>query len=232
MKPVRIVPAGDAALVAEFEERIDAAVNAGAIGFAEALRRCAVHGVRDIVPTFRSVAVYFDPLATDVDQLTGQMREVAAGSDESGPAPTARIEVPVCYEPEFGPDLMDVARFAALSSDAVIAAHTGQDYRVFMLGFVPGFAYLGIVDGRIAAPRRAVPRLKVPAGSVGIAGRQTGVYPQSTPGGWNIIGRTPLRMVSFDSPEPALLKAGDTVRFQAIDRGTFDKMAASDERGR
>jgi inhibitor of KinA len=224
---VRIVPAGDAVLLAEFEECIDVAVNARAIATADTLRRTPLVGVRDIVPTFRSVAVYFDPLATDVEQLVAQMRDAATAPMGAVLAKGALVEIPVCYDLESGPDLDDVARFADLGRDDVVAAHVGRDYRVFMLGFVPGFAYLGTVDARIAAPRRAIPRASVPSGSVGIAGEQTGVYPSRIPGGWNIVGRTPLQMISFDRAKPSLLEPGDTVRFRAIDRGEFQHIAAT-----
>jgi inhibitor of KinA len=228
---VRIVPAGDAALLAEFEDRIDVAVNARAIAMADILRLSPLAGIRDIVPTYRSVAVYFDPLATDVDRLVTQMREAATAPVGSTAVNGVLVEVPVCYDAEFGPDLDDVAHFAGLGRSAVVAAHAGRDYRVFMLGFVPGFAYLGIVDSRIAAPRRAVPRARVPIGSVGIAGEQTGIYPSQTPGGWNLVGRTPLPMVSLDRAKPSLLEAGDTVRFRAIDRGGFNRIAAAQRPG-
>jgi inhibitor of KinA len=125
--------------------------------------------------------------------------------------------VPVCYAGEFGPDLAEVAAFAAVSEAEAVRLHTSRMYRVFMLGFVPGFAYMGIVDAHIAAPRLSTPRVRVPAGSVGIAGVQTGIYPVSTPGGWRIIGRTPLKPFDLSRREPALFKPGDAVQFYAID---------------
>ena len=231
MSAVRIVAAGDAVLVAEFEDRIDAAVNARAIGLASALRDAAIAGVRDIVPTFRSVAVYFDPLATDVAKLTARMRDTAENESVPDSAAPTLVEIPVCYDREFGMDLEAVMQFAgAASRENVIAWHTAPIYRVFMLGFVPGFAYLGTVDPRIALPRRATPRLLVPAGSVGIAGQQTGIYPRETPGGWNIVGRTPTQMLSPARSAPSLLKAGDHVRLRRIDRRDFDRIAAEQER--
>jgi inhibitor of KinA len=225
MSLVRIVAAGDAALVAEFEDRIDVAVNARVIALSDALRGQSPTGVRDVVPTFRSVTVYFDPLLTDVGRLTARMHEADAGYHDRARAGGVSIDLPVCYDPEFAPDLDDVARFGRLGRDDVVAVHSAPAYRVFMLGFVPGFAYLGTVDSRIAAPRRSTPRLKVPAGSVAIAGHQTGIYPRQTPGGWNIVGRTPAAILSFARDEPALLKAGDIVRFRPIGRVEFDRLA-------
>lgn len=186
-----------------------------------------MRGVRDVVPTFRSVCVYFDPLVTDVEALAATMRRAATLAGERASSEGRQIEIPVCYGGEFGPDLDDVAAFGRMERNDVIRAHTAVDYRVFMLGFVPGFAYMGIVDPRIAAPRRPSPRARVAAGSVGIAGEQTGVYPQETPGGWNIIGRTPLNMLTGDVHGPTLIRPGDLVTFRAIDRGVFDEMAAA-----
>ena len=230
MTPARIVQAGDAVLVAEFDDRIDAAVNARVIALADAVRSASVAGVRDVVPTFRSVAVYFDPLAADVTKLEALLRELARTVAPADEGASTLVEIPVCYDREFAPDIDDVVAFAGLQSpDDVAAIHSARTYRVFMLGFVPGFAYLGSVDERIAAPRRPSPRTQVASGSVGIAALQTGVYPRQTPGGWNIIGRTPIRMLSLDSAEPSLLKAGDSVRFHPIDRAGFDRLAREQE---
>jgi KipI family sensor histidine kinase inhibitor len=127
----------------------------------------------------------------------------------------------VCYAGEFGPDLAAVAAFAAVSETEAVRLHTARTYRVFMLGFMPGFAYMGTVDARIAAPRLPAPRIRVPAGSVGIAGVQTGIYPASTPGGWRIVGRTPLKPFDLSRQEPVLFKSGDAVQFYAIDPGEY-----------
>jgi KipI family sensor histidine kinase inhibitor len=220
--PFTLVAAGDSVLIALFEERIDHAVNARVIAAAARVRAQEVPGVRDVVPTFRSVAVYFDPLRTDLEALTACL-EAAAAARPAPPPPEAEraVRIPVCYGGEFGPDLGDVAAFAGLPEADVIARHVRPVYRTFMLGFVPGFAYLGSVDPRIAAPRRATPRRRVPAGSVGIAGPQTGIYPSETPGGWQIVGRTPREMLDVSRDTPALLKPGDLVQFYAIDAGEF-----------
>ncbi len=221
----RIVPAGDSVLVVEFEERIDLAVNARAIACAEAIQDAAIAGVRDVVPTYRSVAVYFDPLRTDGDALIERMSHDAEHAAVPEASATPAVRIPVCYGGELGPDLAAVAAFAAVTEDDVVRVHSSAIYHVFMLGFVPGFAYLGLVDARIAMPRRATPRVRVPAGSVGIAGVQTGIYPTETPGGWQLIGRTPVRPFDPARPEPFLMKAGDAVRFDPIDRSEFDRLA-------
>ena len=223
----RIVPAGDSALVVEFEERIDPAVNAKTIACAEAIQAAAIAGVRDVVPTYRSVAVYFDPLRTDTDALLERIAHDAETSVPAARAAQAPIRIPVCYGGDLGPDLPQVAAFANLPEDEVIRLHGSATYRVFMLGFVPGFAYLGLVDQRIAMPRHATPRVRVPLGSVGIAGVQTGIYPAETPGGWQLIGRTPVRPFDPSRAEPFLMKAGDAVEFYAIDRAEYDRGAST-----
>lgn len=213
----RIIPAGDAAVVVEFEERIDRAINARAIAMAEALGASRQPGIRDIVPTFRSVAIYFDPLLTDQNRLIDRIRDLGRTVRPTASGTPAPIPVPVWYGGEFGPDLADVARFAGATKDEVVRLHTATAYRVFMLGFVPGFAYMGLVHPRIAAPRRTTPRTRVPAGSVAIAGAQTGIYPTETPGGWQIIGRTPTKPFDLARSPACLFKAGDTIRFYAVD---------------
>ncbi len=223
MNAFKIVPAGDAALIVEFDERIDPDVNAQVISLADALAADPVPGVRDVVPTFRSVAVYFDPLRTNHDALLARIDRDGRHAFGSRPDERQPIVIPVCFGGDLGPDLSKVASFAGLSESEVIALHIGRIYRVFMLGFVAGFAYMGIVDERIAAPRHSTPRVRVPLGSVGIAGVQTGIYPAETPGGWQLIGRTPVKPFDAARAEPFLMKGGDSVRFAPIDRGEYDR---------
>ena len=220
-RTARIVVAGDSALVLDvgvtqaspLAGLIDADVNARAIAIARAVRRRAIGGVRDVVATFRSVTVFFDPLLTDVAAVAAALN---ADAEATPPESSGRtIEVPVVYGGNAGPDLAQVAAFAGCSPETVIERHAARAYRVFMLGFLPGFAYMAPVDGTIAVPRRATPRLRVPAGSVGIAGLQTGVYPRDAPGGWQIIGRTAVMLFDPGNTPPALLAPGDQVRFRA-----------------
>jgi KipI family sensor histidine kinase inhibitor len=225
MTDLRLVPAGESALVAECADRIDVDVNARVRALAAALERDRLPGVRDIVPTIRSVAVYFDPLRTDVRRLTERIH--AAASMPASEVEGVLVEIPVCYDGDCAPDLDHVARASGMTRDEVVHLHTAREYRVFMLGFIPGFAYLGTVDPRLAMPRRATPRLDVPEGAVGIAGLLTGVYPRAVPGGWNIVGRTAERMFRFERAEPSRLRAGDRVRFSAVDRDTFEGLMAS-----
>jgi inhibitor of KinA len=207
----------------EFEERIDATINDRAITLADAIQTAALDGVRDVVPTYRSVAVYFDPLRIDFDALVKRVEREALAPQAAPAAARAAIRIPVCYGGAFGPDLAGVAAFARLGEDDVIRAHGAGTYRVFMLGFVPGFAYMGVVDSRIAMPRHATPRVRVPLGAVGIAGVQTGIYPAETPGGWQLIGRTPVKPFDAQRAEPFLLQAGDAVQFYAITPEEFDQ---------
>jgi inhibitor of KinA len=224
---LHIVAAGDSALVAEFDERIDPAINRRVIALAEALQRDAIRGVRDVVPTYRSVAVYFDPLRVDYTALIERLEQLAAAPEGQSGVAAPPVRIPVCYGGELGPDLAAVAAFAGVGADEVIALHCAATYRVFMLGFVAGFAYLGIVDSRIAMSRHSTPRVRVPAGSVGIAGVQTGVYPAETPGGWQLIGHTPLKPFDPDRAEPFLMKAGDAVQFYPITRAEHDAWRSS-----
>jgi len=220
----RIVAAGDSAVIVEFEERIDPVVNARAVACAEAIQAANIPGVRDVAPSFRSVAVYFDPLRTPYDVLLTALEAQAARPSGDGTIARDPLRIPVCYGGDLGPDLPNVAAFAKMSEADVIELHAATTYRVFMLGFVAGFAYMGIVDDRIAVPRHSTPRVRVPLGTVGIAGVQTGIYPAETPGGWQLIGRTPVKPFDALRAEPFLMKAGDAVRFYAIDREEFESL--------
>jgi inhibitor of KinA len=216
----RILPAGDSAWLIELPERIDAAVNARAIRIARAVETTDLP-VTDVVVGYRSVMVYIDPLAAAAGEVEGRLREIAAAEPDGATAPGPLVDVPVCYDGPYGPDLGDVAAFAKCSIDEVIALHLGLEYRVFVVGFVPGFAYMAPVDPRIAAPRRTSPRLKVPAGSVAVAAGQTGVYPAETPGGWSLIGRCPVKPYDAARAEPFLFHPGDRVRFHRISETAY-----------
>ena len=211
---MRIRECGDSMLLVEFGAMIDPVVNERAIALATRLRARGARGVRDIAPGYCTVGVHFDPLQTDLGALERAIADEAAGLEaiESVPSRVA-IEIAVSYGGAHGPDLDAVAAYAGCSPSEVIARHAERTYRVYMLGFVPGFAYLGRVDARIAAPRHRVPRERVPAGSVGIAGEQTGVYPVVSPGGWQLIGRTSRVMFDSGWSQPSLLTPGDLVRF-------------------
>ena len=215
MSDWRIRVAGDAAVTVEFEPRIDPVINARVVTLAAAVHATRHPGVRDVVPSYSAVTVYFDPLRTDLDRLWAALEEVAdAGECHAGP--TREVVIPVRYGGAAGPDLDEVAAFAGCSTDEVIRRHTAPGYRVYMVGFLPGFPYLGTVDARIAMPRRSSPRVAVPAGSVGIAGPQTGIYPTAAPGGWRLIGLAAVDAFDAGREPPSLFRPGDTVRFEAV----------------
>lgn len=208
-----IVAQGDSCITLQFDAGIDPAVNAHCIAIAQAVDTRRHAGVRDVVPTYNGVTVHFDPREADREALKHMLTEL---SREDAPALDLQgelVTIPVTYGGEAGPDLSDVASFARCSEADVVRLHTAAPYRVFMLGFLPGFAYMGQVDARIAMPRLDAPRPRVPAGSVGIAGLQTGIYPCDTPGGWRVVGRTAAALFDPTRPQPFLLKAGDSVRF-------------------
>ena len=224
----RFRDAGDSTILIELRELgdgIDPAVNARAVALAAHLRAAAIDGVRDVIATFRSVAVFFDPLRVEVEALKARVLAAPAAAADVSHRPV--VEVPVEYGGDAGPDLEAVAAASGFLPADVVARHTARDYRVFMIGFLPGFAYLGPVDAAITAPRHATPRLRVPAGAVGIAGQQTGIYPQVSPGGWQIIGRTTTRPFDARRSPPSLLAPGDRVRFVAVPPGTLGSFDAA-----
>ena len=204
-------------LLVELEAAIDPVINERAILLASRIRARQARGVRDVAPGYCTVGVHFDPLQTDLAALEHAI-QVEYSTIESVEVIADRkvIEIPVHYGGDGGPDLAAVAQFAGCSEQDVIARHSGRIYRVYMLGFVPGFSYMGRVDSSIAAPRHRVPRERVPAGSVGIAGGQTGVYPVDSPGGWQLIGRSDTVMFDASRERPSLLGAGDLVRFVPV----------------
>lgn len=205
---------GDAMLLVELAAVIDPVVNERVIALAAGLRGRQLRGVRDVVPGYCAVGVHFDPLHTDLPALEHAIAdEAAAVAVIETPPARSPIEIDVQYGGDAGPDLEAVAVHAGCTPAEVIARHAARVYRVYMLGFVPGFAYMGRVDASIAAPRHRVPRERVPAGSVGIAGEQTGVYPVTSPGGWQLIGRTAKLMFDPSRTPPSLLAPGDLVRF-------------------
>lgn len=220
----RILPAGDAALTVEFGAIIDPEVNDRALAFAGQLESLKLPGIIEVVPAYCSATVYVDPLCVDLEPLAERLKVLAQGASRRPARPGRTVEIPVVYGDEFGPDLPAVAAYAKRSIEETIALHCSADYRCYMLGFSPGFPYLGQVPDTIAMPRLTEPRATVPAGSVGIAGSQTGIYPQESPGGWRVIGRTPLRLYDPRRAAPFLIQAGDRVRFCPITRGQFEQL--------
>lgn len=214
MPPLDIRPGGSQGLYVVLGDEISDAVNQDVLRLARAIGEGISGGIRDIVPGYASVYVEFDPLVWPFAALADAI-ERSNLSLESGPPPRL-VRIPVAYGGEFGPDLEAVAAEVGLSVDGVIAAHSGGLYRVYFIGFTPGFPFLGGMDPRLAVPRLPQPRLKVARGSVGIAGLQTGIYPMESPGGWRIIGRTEVALYDPTRPSPVLFRPGDQVRFEVV----------------
>jgi KipI family sensor histidine kinase inhibitor len=216
------MPFGDNGLLIEFGNEISLEVNRRVIALSEAIKDAKIQGVEEQVPTYRSLLVRYDASKTSYEYLVFSIKDVEKTMTEQNMEKVGRKTIiPVIYGGEYGPDLADVARFHGLTEEQVVKIHSGREYRVYMVGFVAGFPYLGEVADKIATPRLETPRLKVPAGSVGIAEKQTGIYPCEAPGGWRIIGRTHLRLFNPLQQPPALLQLGDIVKFKPISEKEF-----------
>lgn len=193
------------------------------------LQEQPVQGIVELVPTYRSLAVYYNPLLLTFRQLQTQLNLMTENMEKKV-LPAARVmEIPTVYGGNYGPDLDFAAGYLRLSAAEVISLHTSVDYPVYMLGFTPGFPYLGGMDERLAVPRLDQPRTNIPRGSVGIADKQTGIYPVDSPGGWRVIGRTPLALYDAAAADPVLLRAGDYLRFRAIDEEEYIRIAGNRE---
>ena len=216
---MKIKPLGDSALLISFGEIIDEEINEKVHALTRAIEKADFEWLVEVVPAYSSLLVVYDPLKVSHAEVEGAIKPLlnAKAEDFEG----RFIEIPVVYGSSYGPDIEFVAEHNGLTVDDVVEIHSRQVYRVYFLGFLPGFAYLGGMDERIATPRLEKPRLKVPAGSVGIGGKQTGIYPLESPGGWRLIGRTPLRLFNPEKEPPTLLQPGDKVKFMPIDESEF-----------
>ena len=219
--PPRLLPVGDSALLIEFGDEINPDINAQVHTLALALADYAQPGVGEAVPTYRSLLWHYDVLRLSFDEISSLAGQALGRVKSNAPPEPRVVDIPTCYGGELGPDLAFVARHNNLKPKDVMRLHTSTLYPLYMLGFSPGFAYLGGLPGAIATPRLSTPRTQVPAGSVGIASGQTGIYPITSPGGWQLIGRTPLRLFDPQRDPPTLLRPGDRVRFVPIDPARF-----------
>ena len=231
MADARCLLAGDAAVAVEFGNEVSPAINAQVRAFHIALAESGIPGLVETVPTYRSLMVHYDPGVIRYEALVNELRGLLGKLSSIPIPPSGVLEIPVLYGGEAGPDLDFVAEYAHKTPEEVIRIHTSTEYLIYMLGFTPGFAYLGGMSGEIAAPRLKQPRVKIPAGSVGIAGSQTGVYPIDSPGGWQLIGKTPVRMYDPGRAEPILPKAGEYIKFYPITQQEFDAIAAQEAAG-
>ena len=224
MKPT-ISPVGDRAISIDFGQVIDPTINRHIRQTIERIKALQLEGIIELVPTYCALLVEYDAMLYSYSEICNIIEPtLEEGMTDTTNELVTVVEVPTVYGGEFGPDLSFVATHNHLSEDEVVSIHSGTDYLVYMLGFIPGFTYLGGMDLRIATPRLSSPRTLIPAGSVGIAGEQTGTYPSDSPGGWQIIGRTPVTMYDMSKAQVALLNAGDYVRYVPIDESEFHRI--------
>ena len=221
---VKIVAASDSSLLVVFGNVMSPGLQSCVLGLFHALQARQDGRICNLHPGYASLLIDFDPLAATHDEIAQVVEQLASAEGSSAASNTGVVIIPVCYDAEFGPDLADVAAHCQLSVEEVVRLHSSANYCVCFLGFTAGFAYLGGLPGALQAPRLASPRRLVASGSVGIAGSQTGIYPTDTPGGWRLIGRTPLRMFDPKAQPSTRLQAGDQVRISAIDREMFEQL--------
>lgn len=224
MKEIRYLPSGDSALVMEFGNKIDKKINAELSQVVDFLKDKKVSGIRDILPTYRSILINYDPRLLSFEELVEILKKIEIKEKSLDEGKVRLIEIPTLYGGEYGPDIKNVADHANMSEEKVIKIHTGTDYLVYMMGFMPGFTYLGGLDERIATPRLKSPRVKIDAGSVGIAANQTGMYPTDSPGGWQLIGRTPVKLYDEKRKEPVFIHAGDYIRYVSISEDEYNEI--------
>jgi len=226
----KIFPISDTALTIDFGNVINENINSTVLSLSRDFQNNPQDGFIETIPAYSSLTVYYDvfQLSKSIPQdrtvyewVSSVLEERLQRLPETVELGSPLFEIPVCYDPEFAPDIGEIANLKAISTDEVMHIHRSKEYRVYMLGFLPGFSYMGEVDERIAVPRKSQPK-QVAAGSIGIAGRQTGIYPSASPGGWQVIGRTPLKIFDPKKEEPTLLKAGDKVRFIPISKHEFE----------
>ena len=231
MAEARFLPTGDTSVCVEFGNEISEKINSEIRAFNILLNEEKIKGIIETVPTYRSIMVHYDPGVIPYRTLIGRLKALTGKMDKVEIPPSDVLEIPVLYGGEMGPDLAFVAQNAGISEEEVVKIHTSTEYLIYMLGFTPGFTYLGGMSDKIATPRLKQPRVKIPAGSVGIAGKQTGVYPVDSPGGWQLIGRTPVKMYDPDREVPILPQAGQYIKFKAVSQAEYDKIAEEVAKG-
>lgn len=231
MEDRRIVAVGDRALTVYFENRIDVKVNQRVHLLAKKVREADFLGIEEIIPGFRSLMIHYNPLLLSFSTLFNTVEELVRNLEDHAVDQRVIWEVPVCYEEEFAPDMANFLAYTGLNREEAIHLHTHSPYPIYMLGFLPGFPYLGGLDERLHMPRLEQPRVAIKAGSIGIAGGQTGVYPSESPGGWQIIGRSPLFPFEQFNEESVPYQAGDAIQFYSISAATFYSLLKKKEAG-
>ena len=214
--------AGDSAIIVEFGDKVSVEINTRVRSLSLHLEKHPLKGIKETVPTYRSLMIHYDPIKLPLAILQKELEKGIIESAHAPPPRSRKIIIPVKYGGEYGPDIKDVADYNKISSEEVINVHTSMNYLVYMIGFTPGFPYLGEVPSSIKCPRLTTPRVRVPSGSVGIAGTLTGIYSVESPGGWRLIGRTPLKLFDQESNQPFLLQAGDYIKFRSIDDKEYE----------
>ncbi len=232
MKYPQIQITGDTSVAIVFGDEISEDINTKIRAFDKALNDEQIVGVYETVPTYCALTIHYAPEVIRYRELRDKLEEMLAQSHKIQKMNTIVMEIPVVYGGEYGPDLEYVAKHNNMTPEEVIRRHSGAEYLIYMLGFTPGFSYMGGMDESIATPRLKTPRVLIPAGSVGIAGKQTGIYPIDSPGGWQLIGRTPVRLYDANRDTPILLDAGLHVKFIPIDEQEFHRISARIEQGR
>ncbi len=219
---VRYLPAGDEAIVIEFGKTIDDEVNNKVISMAASINNKRIRGVRETLPTYRSLMVFYNPRKISYIRLISIVKGLGYEKKSSTGEDKKTLIVPCCYDDIYGPDLSQMSEELNISKEEIVSIHSGKKYKIFMLGFLPGFVYLGGLDKRINIPRLKTPRTKIPARSVGIGGSQTGVYPVDSPGGWRLIGSTPLDFYDIKRENPILCEAGEYIKFKPVSRDEYE----------
>lgn len=231
MQNIRILTAGDSSLLIEFGNEISPEINRRIAAVVELMREQHIEGVVDVIPAFCSLLVNYDPRVAGYEKMKKRLESLVRVDIKVGQAKRKIFEIPVLYGGEYGPDLASIAGHAGISEDEVIAIHSSKDYLIYMLGFLPGFCYLGGLDERIHTPRLSNPRLRIRAGSVGIGGSQTGIYPLDSPGGWQLMGMTPVKTYDPEREIPILVEAGNYIRFVPVDEGQYKRIQSQVEEG-
>ena len=231
MSEVRYLVSGDSSVCVEFGNEISPDINRTIRAFKIAVEKSGIPGIVETVPTYRSLLVHYKPEVIGFQAITEKFKSLMGTLDNIEIPPPTVIEIPVLYGGEMGPDIENVASHNGKTVEEVIKIHTSQEYLIYMIGFIAGFPYLGGMSKEIATPRLKEPRVKIDGGSVGIAGEQTGIYPLDSPGGWQLIGRTPLKLYDAEREKPVLLEAGQYIKFRSISQKEFDETAKAVEDG-
>lgn len=231
MEKIKILTAGDSSLLIEFGKEISPEINKRISATVQLMKEQHIEGVVDVIPAFASLLINYDPRVIAYDKLVKRMKHLLKMDAKVETGKKRIFEIPVCYGGEFGPDLENIAKHANLTEQEVIDIHSSRDYLIYMLGFLPGFCYLGGLDERIYTPRLVNPRIKIEAGSVGIGGSQTGIYPLESPGGWQLMGKTPVKTYDPERETPIMVEAGNYIRFIPVDRAEYDRIKELVDKG-